>query len=463
MKTIRFVLIAILCNLFFSNLAFASLKEVRLFPGLANEQNWNAFVAESTKVGKVNAQGILTDFLAEGAIQYTLNGKDELSGDLRKAVKPEMLQEIKDGKYENYFQFFREFNSFGERIPLVTLKQLVAIKEGEKGIFAPMHQSLDGDQAVEVTKKVDVVTEVSTVNKVAKPVQKPEMDSADKFAQHLVVLNQRVQQLSSNQGSSKEVQALKAQFNALKSQLTQLTNSQNGSTVTLQELQAGMQNLNAQLNEFSGDVSGLSSLVTDFSAGFQVKFAELEGKIPSSNLWQVIAVAVIAVMALLLSIVGYRKISETRKAQAQTNKQILEVKAVADKAAADVSGVSSTVRRLDGEVLGLGIANTTSLASVSNFFINDEKSLTSKTLAELALGKRKNVTVQVDDSVLEVTFEKKSETDVLVHGIKRHELATEAMILVSVSTNPAKVIRNAVARNCLVGTAVVNLSLSNVA
>ncbi len=447
MKTIRFVLIAILCNLFFSNLAFASLKEVRLFPGLANEQNWNAFVAESTKVGKVNAQGILTDFLAEGAIQYTLNGKDELSADLRKAVKPEMLQEIKEGKYENYFQFFRAFNSFGERIPLVTLKQLVAIKEGEKGIFAPMHQSLDGDQAVEVTKKVDVVTEVSTVNKVAKPVQKPEMDSADKFAQHLVVLNQRVQQLSSNQGSSKEVQALKAQFNALKAQLTQLNNSQHGSTAIVQELQTGMKNLNTQLNEFSGDVSDLSSLVTDFSAGSQARFAELEGKIPGSNLWQVIAVAVIAAIALLLSIVGYRKISETR--------------AVADKAASDVLGVSDTVTRLDSEVLGLGIANTASLASVSNFFIIDEKSLTSKTLAELAVGKRKHVTVQVGDSALEVTFEKKSETDVLVHGIKRHESATEATILVSVSTNPARVIRNAVARHCLVGTTVV--CLSNVA
>jgi hypothetical protein len=287
------------------------------------------------------------------------------------------------------------------------------------------------------------------------------MDSADKFAQHLVALNQRVQQLSSSQGGGKEVQALKLQFNALKAQLTQLTNSQHGSTVTLQELQAGMQNLNTQLNEFSGDVSDLSSLVTDFSAGSQARFAELEGKIPGSNLWQVIAVAVIAAIALLLSIVGYRKISETRKAQAQTNKQILEVKAVADKAASDVLGVSDTVRRLDSEVLGLGIANTASLASVSNFFIIDEKSLTSKTLAELAVGKRKHVTVQVSDSALEVTFEKKSETDVLVHGIKRHESATEATILVSVSTNPARVIRNAVARHCLVGTAVV--CLSNVA
>jgi hypothetical protein len=446
MKTIRFFLAVILCNLVFSGLALASsLKDIRLFPGLANDKNWNTFVVESTKLEKVNSQGILTDFLAEGSIPFLMNEQNELSVAWRKAMNPEMLQEIKVGKYENYFRFFREFNNFGERMPLVTLKQLVAIGEGDRGIFAPMHRPLDGEQAVEDTKKAnDNTINAETTKSNIRPSQKPKEDIADQLGSNIFALQAKVNQLSANQGNRREVTALRTQINTLKVQLTQLTNSQQDSTKAVQELQVGIQDLNTQLNEFSGDVSDLSSLVTDFSAGFQAKFTELEGKIPGSNLWQVIAVAVIAVMALLLSIVGYRKISE--------------VKVVADKVASDVSEVSGTVRRLDGEVLGLGIANTTSLASVSNFFINDEKSLTSKTLVGLAVGKTKHVTVQVGDSALEVSFERKSETDVLVHGIKRHESATEATISVSVSTNPAKVIRNAIARHCLVGTAVVNLS-----
>ena len=457
MKTIRFVLIVVLCNFFLASVALASLKEVRLFPGLANDKNWATFVAQSTEAGKVNSKGIDTDFLAEGSMDYMLNSKDDLSAALRKSVKPEMLEEIKAGKYENYFQFFREFNGFGERVPLVTLKRLVSIREGEEGIFAPMHIPLENDQAVEIIKKPAATNEVLSTNKIVKPSSKPEMDAADKFAEHIANLGQKVRQLSANQGGSKEVQALKTQINSLRSQLTQLTNNQRTSTATVKELQTGIKNLDTQLNEFTGSVSDLSSLVSDFSAGFQAKFDELEGKVPGNNLWLIIASVVIAVIALLLSVLVYRKNSSDKVAQAKTNKEIQKelagVKAVANKASNDIAEVAGLVERLDQEILEAGIAGTGSVANANAFCITDEKSLTNKTLANLPVGGSKNIDVQVGDKVLEVTFEKKSDRDVLVHGIKRHSSATEATISVSVTANPGKVIRNAISRHCLIGTA----------
>lgn len=415
MKTIRFFLAVVLCNLAFSSLALAaSLKDIRLFPGLANDKNWNTFVVESTKLEKVNSQGILTDFLAEGSIPFLMNEQNELSAAWRKAINPEMLEEIKVGKYENYFQFFKKFNGFGERVPLVTLKKLVSIRNGEEGIFAPMHLPLDGEQAVEDTKKVidNATVKVETIKPIIRPSQKPEKDIADQFGDNIFALQAKVDQLSASQGNSKEVTALKAQVNALKVQLTQLTNNQQNSTEAVQELWVGIQDLNTQLNEFSGGVSDLSLLVTSLSNGFegkfeglangvQAKFAKLEGKIPSNNFWQIIVVGMLALIALIMAILAYWKKSTEGIAQAKFNngikKELAGVRTVADKATADVLGLSGTVSRLDGEVLGLGIANTTSLSSVSNFFINDEKSLTSKTLADLAVGKTKHVTVQVGD------------------------------------------------------------------
>lgn len=344
MKSICLILLFVLGGLFFSSLATASLKEVRVFPGLANEQIWNKFVAESTKLGKVTSDGILSDFLAEGTVQFILDEKNELSGLLRQAINPEMLEEMKAGRYENYYQFFREFNGFGERVPLVTLKRLVSMVDGQEGIFAAIHYPLADDQVVEtssteaVKDKIVVVSDPTSAQ--VKPVAKPEIGVMQSRFENLQNQQKTLQAeiarlIKVNAGNAESV----AQINDVKKSLTTLISNmerlsdgqdsliknQDTFTSALTVLEGAFAKVNVEIGSLRAMEVRLRAETDEKVAGVDSRVAQLARAVDYNQNVIVLSFSVVATFMLVMIIFLWlrsRGQKEIETEQGKINKKI---------------------------------------------------------------------------------------------------------------------------------------------